>query len=116
MVDILVKIFFGWPAVILSLAVSVTGILKKWPWMLVVGGVLSGPLAFYMSLLLSVQDLSLIRSIHYLYLSLPFFQFGGAWAVHKNRKLWAWLLLIPLVITSAVLVFLVLTQKQFTPL
>jgi hypothetical protein len=106
MVDILVKVFFGWPAVILSLAVSITGILKKWWWMLVLGGILSSPLAFY---------LSLFPSVHYLSLSIPFFQFGGAWAVHKDRKLLAWLLLLPLVITIAVLAVIVLTQKSYFP-
>ena len=102
MSDILVQIIFGWPAIILSLAVSVTGILKKWPWMLVVGGVLCAPFTLY---------LSAWTYIHFFAFLLPFFQFGAAWAVHAKQKILAWVLLLPLVIIMGILAFLVLANN-----
>jgi hypothetical protein len=100
--DYLVQIIFGWPAILLSLAVSITGILKKWVWMLVLGGVLCAPFAFY---------LSGWPGIRYLAFLLPFFQFGAAWSVHKDMKTLAWVLLFPLAGISIFLAIVVLNQK-----
>lgn len=101
MSDILVQIIFGWSAIILSLAVSAADILKKGPWMLVVGGVLCAPFTWY---------LSGFTYLHFFAFLLPFFQFGAAWAVHAKRKILAWVLLHPLVIVSAIWEYLVLAQ------
>jgi hypothetical protein len=102
MSDILAMIIFGWPAIILSLAVSAAGILKKWPWMLVLGGVLCAPFSFYLSGWPGVRFLALL---------LPLFQFGAAWAVHAKRKVLAWVLLLPLASVSAILAIIVLDQS-----
>jgi peptidoglycan/LPS O-acetylase OafA/YrhL len=101
MADILVQTIFGWPAIILSIAVSVAGILKKWSWMLVLGGVLCAPFAVYVSG---------YPFFHYTTLLLPLFLFGAAWAVHAKRKVLAWALLLPLVSVSVILAIIVLSQ------
>jgi hypothetical protein len=101
MSDILVQIIFGWPAIILSLAVSAVGIIKKWPWLLVLGGLVCAPFSFYLSGYPAVRSLALL---------LPFFQFGAALAVHAQRKILAWVLLLPLVMVSSILAYVVLTQ------
>ena len=101
MTDILVQIIFGWPAIILSLAVSVAGVLKNWPWMLVLGGILCTPFALYLSGFPAVRFLSLL---------LPFFQFAAAWAVHVKWKILAGVFLLPLVSVSIILATIVLTQ------
>ena len=101
MSDILVQIIFGWPAIILSLVVSAAGFLKKWPWMLVAGGLLCAPFSFY---------LYGFTTLRYFAFLLPFFQFGAAWAVKVERKALAWILLLPLVIVMAVLATMVLAQ------
>lgn len=99
---ILVQIFFGWPAIILSLTVSAVGVLKKLSWMLVLGGLVIIPFSFY---------LSGYPSIRFLAFLLPFFQFGAAWAVHAKQKILAWILLLPLASVSTILAYIVLTQK-----
>jgi len=101
-VTLLVQIIFGWPAIIVSMAVSATGILKQWPWMLVVGGLVILPFSLY---------LSGYPFVHFLAFLLPFFQIGAAWAVHAKRKILAWILLLPLTSVSAILATVVLTQK-----
>ncbi len=98
----LVIFIFGWPAIILSLAVSGAGIFRKRPWMLMVGGLLCTPFAWYLSGYPAVGFLGLL---------LPFFQFGAAWAVYKKRNILAWALLLPLVSVSVILATLVLTQN-----
>ena len=100
--SILIQTIFGWPAIILSLVVSIAGILKKWPWMLVLGGVLCVPFTVY---------LFGFTYLHFFGFLLPFFQFGAAWAVHAKRKTVAWVLLLPLVIIMGFLAFLVLANN-----
>jgi hypothetical protein len=102
MSSLLVQIIFGWPTIILSLTVSGTGIIKKWPWFLVGGGVLCVPFSFYLS------GYPVPRFLAFL---LPLFQFGAAWAVHFNRTKLAWVLLLPLVIFSLFLASIVITQS-----
>jgi len=99
--DILVPIIFGWPAIILTLVVSAAGISKKWPWMLVLGGVQCAPFSWYLSGWPVVRFLALL---------LPLFQFGSAWAVHSKRKIVAWFFLLPLTSVSAILAIIVLNQ------
>ena len=101
MVDILVQIVFGWPMIILSLAVSVAGILKKWSWMLVLGGVLCIPFTVY---------LSGFTYLHFFAFLLPFFQFGAAWVVRSRRKILPWIFLLPLFSIMFVLAIMVLSQ------
>ena len=100
--DILIQILFGWPAILFSLAVSATGILKNWPWMLLVGGFVIIPFSFY---------LSGYPFIRYLAFLLPFFQVGAAWALRSKKKILACVLLLPLAVVSVVLATLVLTQN-----
>jgi hypothetical protein len=101
MVDIFVQTIFGWPVIILSLAVSVAGTLKKWPWMLVLGGALCVPFTYYL------YGFTYLRFFAFL---LPFFQFGAAWAVRTKRKILAWILLLPLASIMVILAIIVLSQ------
>jgi hypothetical protein len=41
---------------------------------------------------------------------LPLFQFGAAWALMRDKKVLAWVLLAPLAIIMGLLAFVVLTQ------
>lgn len=101
MSDILVQIVFGWPAILLSLTVSVVGILKKWPWLLVVGALLCAPFAWYLSRYQSLCSLAIL---------LPLFQIGAAVALWKDRKWLAWAFLAPLALAIIGLAYLVLAQ------
>jgi hypothetical protein len=69
--------------------------------MLVAGGVICAPFALY---------LSGYPAFRFIALLLPLFQFGAAWAVHKNQKVLAWILLLPLVTVSGFLAYVVLSQ------
>ena len=77
---------FGFPAVFLSLLVSVIGILKEKVWLVILGAVLFAPFSYYLSGAPGLAGLPIL---------LPGFQVGSAIAVREKNKLWAWLLLIP---------------------
>lgn len=99
--NVWVQIIFGWPMIIFSMVLSVAGVLKKLPWMLVSGGVLCVPFTVYMFG---------FSYLHFFAFLLPFFQFGAAWAVHARRKILPWILLLPLASIMIILTIIVLSQ------
>jgi len=98
MFEILIQMFLGWPAMIVSLGLALVGILsKKWEFS-TAGGILLLPPAWYLS------HYSLIAFI------LPFLIFGSAYAVSKGKTARAFILVVPVLITIGGLGFVVLTQ------
>jgi hypothetical protein len=77
---------FGFPAVVLSLLLSVIGILKQKFLLVLIGAVLFAPFSYYLSGAPALAGLPIL---------LPAFQVGSAVAVRKKNKLWSWLLLLP---------------------
>jgi hypothetical protein len=77
---------FGFPAVFVSLLVSVIGVLKEKFWLVIIGAILFLPFSYYLSGSPGLAGLPIL---------LPGFQVGSAVAVHEKNKLWAWLLLLP---------------------
>jgi hypothetical protein len=99
MTEILVQIIFGWPAVITSILLSVTGIRLKKPALLIASGFICIPFTYYIS--------NGFRNPAAL---LPLFQFASAYALARNRELITWLLITPLIMVSMALAYAVLTQ------
>jgi hypothetical protein len=91
--DTLTIIFFGWPAILGSLLVTVVGLLAKKPLWIAIGGALLLPFSIY----LTIHGVPGII--------LPLFPFGAAWAVARQKISLAWLLMLPLVIAIILLVF-----------
>ena len=73
MIDTLVVLLFGFPAVFRSLLVSVIGVWKDKFWLVIAGALMFMPFSYL----------------------LPLFQILSAAAVREQNKLWAWLLLAP---------------------
>ena len=99
MFDFLVILLFGWPAVITSVLLSVAGLFLKKPLLLMAAGIICVPFTYYIS--------GGFRSPA---LVLPLFQFGSAYLISSQKILAAWTMLLPLVMISAVLAYVVLTQ------
>ncbi len=99
--DLLVPLFFGWPAVLLSLALSAAGIVLHNPWLVVAGGLLVVPFSFYLSGQPAIRQPGLL---------LPLFQLWAAWALHRKKNKLTWFLLTPLVMVSLLLAAEVLRQ------
>ena len=80
-------ILFGWPAVVVALALSVTGIVRKKPVLVLVAIILVGPISLYVT-----------GSPRYwwLGLSIPLLLAGASIATHCQRRTLAWSLLGPI--------------------
>ncbi len=101
MPEILVQIIFGWPAIIASLLLSVVGLALRKPWLLVTAGVLAIPFSWYLSGYPAIRTPAAL---------LPLFQFGAAWALWREKKVLAWVLLAPLAMITVFLAVVVLSQ------
>ena len=93
--DILVQLVLGFPAGVISLSLSGLGIWKKWIALLIIGGILTIPYMFYLSIASGLP----------LYL-LALLQFGAAYAVRKQKISLAWSLLIPLLLATLLMGYL----------
>jgi hypothetical protein len=101
MVEILVRIFIGWPAIIATLLVSTAGMVWKRYWLLLVGALLFFPFSLYLSGLPATRGLGLF---------LPVFQLGAALAVRARKYPLAWVMVSPVFILSAWLAYQIVTQ------
>jgi peptidoglycan/LPS O-acetylase OafA/YrhL len=98
MFEILIPMFLGWPAMIVSLALAFVGVLSKKPEFSTAGGILLLPPAWYLS------HYSLIYAI------LPMLIFGSAYAVSKGKTTRAFILVAPVLVAIGGLGIVVLTQ------
>ena len=98
MFEILIQMFLGWPAILLSLGLALAGILSKKSLVSLPGGIFFLPPAWYLS--------------HYsvVFMVLPLLLFGSAYALSRNRIAGAVLFIIPVFIAMAGLGIVVLTQ------
>lgn len=101
MTETLIRIIFGWPFIIASLLLSLAGLIMKRPWPLVAAAILFAPFSFYLSGSPGVRGLAF---------TLPLFQAGAAYAIHKQKVWLALLLTLPAFLVSGWLALLVLTQ------
>ncbi|NWG05860.1 MAG: hypothetical protein HXY35_04130 [Chloroflexi bacterium] len=99
MAQVFVVLLFGFPAVLVSLLLSVVGILKEKFWLVLIGAVLFIPFSYYLSGSPGLYRLPIL---------LPLFQIGSAVAVRAKKKSWAWLLLFPAFFASLWVVVVVL--------
>lgn len=91
MTQILVVLLFGFPAVFVSLLVSLLGVWKEKYWLVILGAVLFIPFSYYLSGSPGLYRLPLL---------LPLFQVLSAAAMREKHKLWAWILLTPAFLTT----------------
>lgn len=87
----LVVLFFGFPAAFVSLALCTIGVLKDKFWLVVIGAVLFIPFSYYLNGLPNLRGFAIL---------LPLFQIGSAAAVRENKKVWAWILLVPALLVT----------------
>ena len=98
MSEILSQMFFGWPAILLSVGFALTGIFLKKQFLSLLGGLLILLPAWYLS--------------HYsvVFWLLTILLFGSAYAISKDKVRLALLLMIPVLVASAGLGIVVLSQ------
>jgi hypothetical protein len=101
MSTLLVQIFFGWPAIIVSLLLAIAGLAWKRWWLLIIAAALFVPVSWF---------LSGTPAFRWFGLLLPAFLLASAFAVRARKFVPAWLLASPVFLASAWLAALVLSQ------
>lgn len=99
--DLIIQIVFGWPAVIASLAIGALGIVWKKPWIVLLGGVVVLPHAWYLSGSPSIQWAAYFLPLAYV---------GSAITVRYQSHWLAGLWLLPQLAVDTWLAITVLTQ------
>jgi hypothetical protein len=103
MIDTLVIIVLGWPALIASLLTWLAGLVMKKFMTVVIAGIIILPfMIFYLGGYLGSGWLGLLFSLGH---------FGSALAVRRNRLWLAWLFVIPYALFITMLAYIVLTQS-----
>lgn len=103
MQQIFAQIVFGWPFIIFSLSLAFAGILLKRPALMVASAILFVPPALYLSGYPAVRWFGML---------LPVSLFGAAYFVKQDKIRLALLLVLPPLITSAWLAFIVIAQNR----
>lgn len=98
MYDLLLQTFLGWPAMIVSLLFALAGILLKKPGLSLVSAALFLAPAWHLS------HYSIVLG------SLPFFLLLSAQAIARNKVLYAFLSIIPVLLVMGTLGYVVLNQ------
>jgi hypothetical protein len=103
MQDTLVQIIFGWPFIILSLLLSVIGVLIKRPILLVIGAILFVPPAW------SLRGYLILR---WAVIILPALILCAALYLKREKIAFAWILLSVPILVSIFLALLVATRSE----
>ena len=103
---LLSQIIFGWPLFIISVMVSITGILNKGYGLVLLGTLLIIPYTI---------SLNATRTFFGFALLIPLFQLGCAWAVKDDNDFWAWVLISPTIISRLWLLVVTWTYTNLGP-
>jgi len=96
MLNILSAIFLGWPAIIVTVILTLIGLFKRDYRFLVVAAILAVPFSWVLS------GFPIVRSPIFL---APVLVFGAGWAMNRGREMLAWILAIPYFLTILLLLF-----------
>ena len=96
MLDFLLSLLAGWPAIIVVVILAVYGLIKNNYRYLVWAAILAVPFSWFLS------GFPLVRSPIFL---MPALIFGSAWAMRYGREMLAWLLAIPFFLAVLLLLF-----------
>jgi len=99
MLDFLLVLLVGWPAILTTVILAVFGLLKRDHRFLVWAAVLAFPFSWYLS------GFPAIRTPVFL---LPLLLFFSGFAANRGREMIAWLLAIPYFLTIILLLFAVM--------
>ena len=101
MIDFLVAVFFGWPAILITVILAVIGLLRSNYRFLVAAAILALPPSWFLS------GFPVIRSPVFL---LPLLLFASGYFTYRGREMLAWLLVVPYFL-SIWLLFIAVTSQ-----
>jgi hypothetical protein len=98
MLDFLLSIFLGWPAVLGSVILAAVGLVRRNYQFLVAASILAVPFSWYIS------GFPVVRSPLFL---LPLFAFGAAFAMYRKHEMIAWIIAVPFFLGVLLLYYVV---------
>ena len=96
MLDFVLSLFAGWPAILVTVVLAVMGLTKNNHRLLVSAALLAVPFSWYLS------GFPIIRSPIFL---LPLLLFGSGYFMSRGRDMLAWLMAIPFFLSVILLLF-----------
>ena len=96
MLDFLLSLLAGWPAILAAVVLAVYGLIKSNYRYLLGAAILAVPFSWFLS------GFPLVRSPIFL---TPVLIFGAAWAMRYEREMLAWMLAIPFFLVVILLLF-----------
>ncbi len=96
MLDVLLSLLAGWPAIVITVILAIYGLVKNNYRVLVGAAILAVPFSWFLS------GFPVVRSPIFL---TPVLIFGSAWAMRYGREMVAWLLAIPFFLVVILLLF-----------
>lgn len=101
MIDFLAVVFFGWPAILVTIVLAIAGLFRNDYRFLVTAAILAFPFSWFLS------GFPLIRSPVFL---LPLLLFASGYFVYRGREMLAWLCVVPYFMTIWLLFNVVVSQ------
>ena len=101
MLDFLLILLVGWPAIVITLILAITGLLRSDYRFLVAAAILAFPFAWYLS------GFPAVRSPAFL---LPLLLFGSGYLMYKQREMLAWFVAIPFFLAILLLFYVIVAQ------
>jgi hypothetical protein len=101
MLDFLLILLVGWPAIMTTLILAVIGLLRNKYLFLLGAAILAFPFSWYLS------GFPRISSPVFL---LPLFLFGSSYLMFREREMLAWLIAVPYFLSILLLFYVVLAQ------
>ena len=101
MLNILLILLVGWPAILITLILAVIGLLRNNYLYLLGAAILAFPFSWYLS------GFPRISSPVFL---LPLFLFGSSYLMFREREMLAWLIAVPYFLAILLLFYVILAQ------
>jgi hypothetical protein len=101
MLDFLLILLVGWPAIVVTLILAVIGLLRNNYRLLVWAAILAFPFSWYLS------GFPSIRSPAFL---LPLLLFGSGYLMYRGREMLAWIVAVPFFLAILLLFYVISAQ------
>ena len=101
MLNLLLTLLVGWPAIVATLILAVIGLMRNKYQFLLWGAILAFPFSWYLSGFPSVSSPIFL---------LPLFLFGSSYLMFRQREMLAWLIAVPYFLAILLLFYVILAQ------
>ena len=102
MLDFLLSLLVGWPAILVTVILIVMGLVRRTHSFLYAAAILAFPFSWFLS------GLPIVSFPAILLIFVPALLFGSSYAMSRGREMIAWLLAIPFFLVVLLLFFVIL--------